>query len=385
MTLIFKEIFHRKVSFFFSSLAVFVAVVLFVAFVTTGDAYRRETILIMRNMGQNLRIIPKKTNIDEFWSHGFSERTMPEAYVYRFAEIEGFSYTHLTATLQQKITWRDMNIILTGILPEVLPLDKRMQSPMMFSVDQNTIYVGDEVAQRFNLSKGDTIDLSGKRFHVAHCLSNTGSMDDIRIYGHLHDIQKILNLPGRINEIKALECLCLIESSEAQTDAFSLAKQQLAQILPEAQVILLQGIAHIRQTQRAAMEGYISLILLLILIACSVWIAVLAMMNVRDREQEIGVLRALGHGSLKITCLFLGKSVVVGIIGAIPGCLIGTLLALKFGPDIFKITAKAIHPNYVLLAVIMFVAPVFSVVSSFIPTMMAVSQDPSITLRNDKK
>ena len=383
MTLIFKEIFHRKGNFLSSGLAVFVAVVLFVAFVTTGDSYRRETKRIMRNMGQNLRIIPKETSIDEFWAYGFSERTMPEAYIHRFAEIEGFSYTHLTATLQQKVTWRDMNVILTGILPEVLPLDKRMQSQMMFSVDQNTIYVGYEVALRFKILQGDTIDFFGKHFFVANCLSNTGSMDDIRIYGHLHDIQEILNLNGRINEIKALECLCPIEPGGTITDAFSLAKQQLVQILPEAQVILLQGIANIRETQRAAMEGYISLILLLIVIACSVWVGIFAMMNVRDREHEIGVMRALGHGSIKIACLFLGKSVVVGIIGVIPGCFIGTLLALMIGPDIFKITAEAIHPNYFFLTIIMIVTPVFSVVSSFIPTMIAVSQDPSITLRND--
>ncbi len=383
MTLIFKEIFHRKVNFLFGGLAVFIAVVLYVAFVTIGDAYRRETNRIMRNMGQNLRIIPKETSIDQFWTHGFSERTMPEVYVHRFAEIEGFSYTHLTATLQQKVTWQNMNIILTGILPEVLPLDKQMQSPMMFSVDRNSIYIGYEIAQRFKFTQGDTIDLFGEHFYVANCLSNTGSMDDIRIYGHLHDIQKILNLQGRINEIKALECLCLIESDEAITDAFSLAKQQLTQILPEAQVILLQGIAKIRQTQRAATQGYISLILLLIIIACGVWIGILVMMNVRDRKHEIGVLRTLGYGSRKITGLFLGKSVVVGIIGVIPGCFIGTLLALMLGPDIFKLTANAIQPNYFFLAVVMFIAPVFSVISSFIPTMIAVSQDPSITLRND--
>ena len=227
------------------------------------------------------------------------------------------------------------------------------------------------------------IDLFGKRFHVVNCLSNTVSVDDIRIYGHLHDIQKILNLHGRINEIRVSECLCLIESSEAKTDALSLVKQQLAHILPEAQVTLLQDIAKIRKTQQATMEGYISLILLLIVIACSVWICILALINVRDREHEISVMRALGYGSIKITCLFLGKSVVVGIIGVIPGCFFGTLLALMIGQDIFKITSEAIQANYFFLAVIMIVAPVISVVSSFIPTMVAVSQNPSNTLRKD--
>ncbi|GAG76142.1 unnamed protein product, partial [marine sediment metagenome] len=123
-----------------------IAVALFVAFVATGRAYRRETRRLMRDMGQNLRIIPKETSVDEFWSVGYSEHTMPEQYVHRFASLSGYSYTHLTATLQQKKVWRDMNIILTGILPEVLPLDKRQQKPMTFSVKPGTVYIGFEVA-----------------------------------------------------------------------------------------------------------------------------------------------------------------------------------------------------------------------------------------------
>ena len=83
--LILKEIRHRKINFMLGLLAVLTAVALFVAFVTTGRAYRRETRRVMRDMGQNLRIIPKETSIDEFWSVGFSEHTMPEEYVRRFA------------------------------------------------------------------------------------------------------------------------------------------------------------------------------------------------------------------------------------------------------------------------------------------------------------
>jgi len=381
--LIFKEIRHRKINFILGSLAAITAVALFVAFVTTGSAYRRETRRIMRDMGQNLRIIPRETSIDEFWSVGFSENTMPEEYVNRFASLKGFSYTHLTATLQKKVLWRGMNVILTGILPEVLPLDKRQQKPMTFSVKPGTVYMGYEPAHRLGIKKGDKIDILGKTFTVVECLSLTGSSDDIRIYGHLHDIQKILTLEGRINEIKALECLCIIESSKVPIDPLVLAETQLEKILPEAKVILLQGIAEIRQKQRAAMEGYLAFLMPVIIVVCGAWIGALAMTNVRDRQQEIGIMRALGYGSGKITLLFLGKSVIIGLLGAVLGYLIGTALALNFGPDIFKVTAKAIRPEYILLAYAFIAAPAFACVSSFIPAAYAVSRDPAVTLREE--
>ena len=381
--LIFKEIIHRKINFILGLLAVVTAVALFVAFVTTGQAYRRETRRVMRDMGQNLRIIPKETGIDKFWSDGFSEHTMPEEYVHRFASLEGFSYTHLTATLQKKVLWGGMSIILTGILPEVLPLDKRQQKPMTFSVKPGTVYVGFEVAHGLDIKEGKVVDILGKTFTVVKCLSRTGSSDDIRVYGHLHDIQSILNLEGKINEIKALECLCLIEDENDKRSMLAIAKEQLAQILPEAKVILLQGIAEIRQKQRAAMEGYLAFLMPVILVVCGAWVGVLAMVNVRDRQQEIGIMRALGYGSGRITLLFLGKAVIIGLLGAAAGFFIGTALALNFGPGIFKVTAKAIKPEYAWLIWSLIVAPVFSAVSSFIPTMIAVAYDPAVTLREE--
>jgi len=375
--LILKEIAHRKINFAMGVVAVSTAVALFVAFMTSGQAYRRETRILMRDMGQNLRIVPRETPIDEFWTQGFSSHTMPEEYVYKFANLKGYSYTHLVATLQKSVEWQGRTVILTGILPEVLPLDKRNQSPMTFSVKPGSAYVGYQVANIFKIEEGEKIDIFDNPFTVKKVLFETGSKDDIRIYGHLHDIQKVLDLPGQINEIKALECLCLIESSDKDIDPRVLAEKQLAKILPEGKVILLQGIAKIREKQRSAMEGYLAFIMPIILVVCGAWIAVLTMMNVRDRRQEIGIIRALGHNSSKIAVLFLGKSLLIGLVAAFIGYFAGTALALKYGPEIFKVTAKAIKPEYGLLTWAVIVAPVFAAIASFIPVTIAVTQDPS--------
>jgi ABC-type lipoprotein release transport system permease subunit len=254
---------------------------------------------------------------------------------------------------------------------------------MTFSVEPGTVYVGFEVARGLDIKERGVVDILGRTFTVVKCLSRTGSSDDIRVYGHLHDIQSILNLEGKINEIKALECLCLIEDENDKRSMLAIAQEQLAQILPEAKVVLVQGIAEVRQKQRAAMEGYLAFLMPVILAVCGAWVGVLAMVNVRDRQQEIGIMRALGYGSGKITLLFLGKAVIIGLLGAAVGFFIGTALALNFGPGIFKVTAKAIKPEYAWLTWSLIVAPVFTAVSSFIPAMIAVTYDPAVTLREE--
>ena len=378
--LILKEILQRKLNFFLSLLAIVIAASLFVSFFTTGEASKNETIRLMRDIGFNLRIIPEKTNMEKFWRAGFSELTMPESHVYELASHGGISYAHLTAILQKKVIWRDREIFLTGIAPELSPPGKK-KTPMIFSIEQGNVYIGFEIAQNMGLRKGDIIDIFGKPFTIAQSLSESGSEDDIRIYAHLHDVQSLLNMENRINEIKALQCLCIVNNENINSQ--EMLREQLAKILPDAKVILIQNIATARESQRIMAEKYFEFIVPFVVIVCMSWIGILAMLNVRERRQEIGIMRALGYGSNKIGALFLGKAVLIGLTGAVVGFGVGTGLALKFGPAIFKVTASMITPQIQLLYWAVIVSPAVCALSVFIPSMIAVSQDPAITLREE--
>jgi len=129
------------------------------------------------------------------------------------------------------------------------------------------------------------------------------------------------------------------------------------------------------------MEGYLALLLPVILLACGAWVGVLAMMNVRQRREEIGIMRALGYGSWRISLLFLGRSILIGIAGALLGFAAGTLLVVSLGPEIFQATAKAIKPDYTWLLRCLILAPVFAAVSSLIPAVAAITCDPAVALR----
>lgn len=63
--------------------------------------------------------------MEDFWDTGYSEELMPEAWVYKFEEVPGLFYAHLTATLQRKIDWEGRPAILTGLASEVAPPDRK--------------------------------------------------------------------------------------------------------------------------------------------------------------------------------------------------------------------------------------------------------------------
>lgn len=376
LRMLLKELWHRKLNFALGLAAVIAAVGLFVAVLTMSGASERETTRLMRNMGFNVLIVPEDTNMADFWSEDFGKEDMPEEYVHRLANYAGIAVQHLVATLQKKVTWRDRKVLLTGVLPEVPVKRAEKKPPMGYRIPRGKVYVGYELARGLGLKEGESISLLGKDFGVEKCLLESGSKDDIRIYGHLHDIQEILGRPGRITAIEALECRC-------EGEALAMVRKSIARVLPNTKVTEFRSIAVARAETRKMVENYAAFLIPTVSLICAVWVGLLALSNVRERRQEIGILRALGFRSVRIAILFLGRAILLGLIGAAIGFGVGTALALRFGPQMFRLTSAKITPMFSLLGWSLAGAAGLCALASYLPTILAVTQDPAVTLRDE--
>ncbi|MBN1507194.1 MAG: FtsX-like permease family protein [Sedimentisphaerales bacterium] len=374
--MIFKEVWHRKINFVLAVLAVTTAVAFFVAFRTAASASERETARIMLSMGYNLHVIARGASPDTFLMTGIPDKTMPETYLETIASRRGITYNHLMATLDGKMSWRGIDVLVTGMSHEVSPPNQK-KPPMTFEIEPGTAYVGHRIAESLGVRKDDVIALNDRKLKVERCLAESGGTDDMRIQCSLGDAQAILGLPGQISQIKAVDCLCF-----AKGDPVAVLREQIGAVLPEAQVFQAKPLANARARQRQMVQKLFAVMLPFVLAACGVWIGVLAATNVRDRRQEIGLLRALGYDASAILRLFLGKAMLVGLFGAAIGFLVGTGLGLRFGPRVFEITARIIlRPEPSLLAFSCILAPLFAVIASLVPAVIAVTYDPAATLR----
>ncbi|MDP2896216.1 MAG: FtsX-like permease family protein [bacterium] len=376
LRMLLKELWHRRLNFVLGLAAVIAAVALFVAVLTMSGASERETTRLMRDMGFNILIVPKNTDMADFWSEDFGKQEMPEEYVYTLANFRGIAVQHLVATLQKKVAWRDRKVLLTGVLPEAPIRDAAKKPPMGFRIPRGKVYVGYELANGLKIKAGDTVNVLGKDFVVERCLLESGSKDDIRIYGHLHDIQEILGSPGKINAIEALGCRC-------EGERLPTIRKSIAKALPETKVTELRPIAVARAKTREMVENYAAFLIPTVFLICAVWVGFLALSNVRERRQEIGILRALGFRSGRIAALFLGRAIVLGLLGAGAGFGVGTALALRFGPQIFRLTSAKIMPVFSLLGWSLAGAAALCAMASYLPTIVAVTQDPAVTLRDE--
>lgn len=375
--LFFKEIKYRITNFLLGLVGMVAAVAIVVLFFMMTAASQNETRRLTRDMGFNLKIIPGTTNMNNFWVDGYSNLTMPEEYVKRLVDSKSIYYAHLTATLHRSIVWQDKEVVLTGISPEELEPKGKKKSKMIFAIQPGTVYVGYELAKELDIKEGQQVDILGMQVKVERTLAETGSEDDVRIYFDLKELQQLLKLEGRINEIMALNCLCSTEGD----DPLEALREQLEAVLPNAKVIMNRTIAVARERQRKMMDNYFTVLLPIILIACLLWVGTFSMINVLQRKTEIGTLRAIGFNNWKIARLFFARAVLTGLLGAILGFLLATWLGMQYGPEVFKVTAKSVKPIYTLFYISIIAAPFFASLAAFIPIVFAVKQEPAEVLK----
>ncbi len=374
--LICSELYGRKTTFLLSALAVTAAVALCTSFVLTEAANQRETKRLMRDLGFNLRVVPAATDMNHFYLTGFSDQTMPEDSLDRLAAVKNLSYNHLVSVLHGKIEVGDREFLLLGLSEERAP-PGRAKPPMVKAVESSQIHIGSEVAKQMQWKKGDKVDVNGHPLQIARCMPEMGSTDDVRIVGSLSDVQKILGLNNQINEIKAIDCLCLTPADNPQ----DILKAEITRTLPDTRVVMLSNIAEARARQRQTSDRHAKFVVVAVIFVAAAWVGVMALINTRQRASEIGLFRALGYGSLSVAGLVLGRAVLIGLLAAIIGTALGTWCAMTYGPSIFQVTARAIQPQPTLFWYAILATPLFAAAASLIPAALAVTQDPAQVLR----
>ena len=131
--------------------------------------------------------------------------------------------------------------------------------------------------------------------------------------------------------------------------------------------------------KRSRDEGLLYVIRPLIVLVAAAVVALMTWTNVRERRTEIGLLRALGRDAPSIAKLFLGKALLVGLLGGLVGCSLGLLATAVVGwANQFNMALPG--ATAVLIATTLLGAPLVAAIASYLPTRVAVDQDPAVVL-----
>lgn len=356
------------------------------------DDYRK----IMLKLGFNILILPAGASLNDLHNDEQPPLLMPEEYAHILASNRVMTINHVLPALTQKIKWpeRQRKIILMGVKGEVF-IQSPNQKPLLEAVPPGHVVVGYELHQSLGLKPGQTLAFMGREFKIAKLMDEKGNADDITLWINLHEAQQLLQLPGKINAILALECNC-------EADRLAKIRAEIGALLPGTRVIefasqaitraearnraaeqALASLQHEKESRarlRAQQEAFAAWLIPVVLAAAAVWIALLTWLNVRDRRPEIGLLRALGVRASQVLGVFIGRAALSGLVGALIGALAGLWTGLRWDTQLPPDTIRQVLDAGLLAAVIL-AAPVLAAAAAWVPALVAAQQDPAYILR----
>lgn len=244
------------------------------------------------------------------------------------------------------------------------------------SIDPGNVVLGSLAGKVTGAREGEPLMIKGRSFNVGRILEPMGSEEDVRCWMTLADAQSLLELEGRLNEIRAIECHC----SEDVNDPLEAIRTELDPIVPGAGIVRMNALADARRAQRQMAERFIEYAIPPLLILAAVIIAALAFMNVRERRNEMGVLIAHGYRRSTVASIVLSRSFIIGLAGA----MIGWVFVVVIGDSVITSIIGSGKPpalDYTLLLATVFSTPILCALAALYPAIIAAMCDPARLMR----
>ena len=399
-TLVWRELFERKSQMFTIFLGVFLGITTVVAIKNITFYSEKAVARELDSLGANVLVLPKSVTLQDYYSADMHDEVIPEEYVMRLTMSDVQGVDNLSPKLCVPVEFKERSFTLTGILPksefqakaawagagifarpigcgavevgsEPPPEDKRTLSRkrVIETLETHETLVGADVAALLGTKQGDTLDLLGEPFSVVAVLPQTGTVDDSRIFAHLHTVQR---LAGKEEVVSCIEIVgCCKEISAGLVG-------NVNKLLPDAKVVTVTQVVA-TQTKINLMMARLSMIFLVIIVVVGgAGIANYMYANVFERRREIGTLMALGAESFLILRIFLVKALVLGVAGGIGGFIAGTILAVSLGP---RLAGVPVLPMPILAVWAVVISTGIALAASYFPARRAARLDPCATLQ----
>ena len=203
---------------------------------------------------------------------------------------------------------------------------------MLTSTDEDVIFIGKGLADAMGIGVGDRIAMSGKSSHeemrqrtmtvVGIYDINLTSLERQGLYVSLNEAQRLYDLGDNVTEVIIYAEVTgkeapIVDALNASLSGYEISTWETS--IPELSATV--------EMKNAVMTGF-SVVILGI---ASIGLFNILLMAIYERTQEIGLLGAIGLKPRQISLLFLYEGIMVGLVGAVFGVVMGFVITSVIG------------------------------------------------------
>jgi putative ABC transport system permease protein len=373
---------RKKVKMLFLVFGLIIGISIVVTLIAITESMTRDIEERLNQFGANIIMVPKSENLS--LSYGgidvggvhYEVKEFDQKNLVKIRQIKNSKNLGVIAPkILGPVIVNNRKVLLMGVLfKEELALKTWwFKKQGYFPKEKNEVIVGSQVAALLDISFGDIIDLSGKKFKVASVLSSTGASEDHAIIADLKEGQKVLNKEGKISMVE-IAAFC-------QGCPISEMTLQIAEQFPNAKVTAMKQAVMSKMQSIELFKSFSLGISIIVIFIGSFLVLVTMMGSVNERTREIGIFRAIGFRRGHVMQIILLEAFLLGIIGGIIGFILGNLFAFGIIPIVMKDGAFA-GINFSLGAISILMAVGLSLIASLYPAYKASNMDPSEALRS---
>ncbi|HQO78459.1 MAG TPA: ABC transporter permease [Thermodesulfobacteriota bacterium] len=394
--LVWHELWHRKSQLISGLLAITLGIGVIVGIRSVALVSEKAVAINLDNLGANILVLPQGATVDDYYTADIDAPTFSEDYVERVVTSTLPGVDNLSPKLTRRISIGGHSIVLTGILPgsEIAskPIwqtaglvgaalettcapgavanqshgleDERLQRKAIDALSPQDCLVGSAAAQRLHLSAEGVVAIQNNQFRVARILPETGTVDDDRIFLHLHTAQSLLGIGRQINAIEIMGCCNAISDG---------LLSKLRNILPDTRITTIGQIVSTQIATNRLMNRVSLIMLIIIFLVGSISIGNFMWANINERRKEIGILLMIGVPKSGIYAIVLLKAVFLGLLGGILGYVAGTIAGMTVGSYIANLSVSPV-PALLLWSVLL--AVIITTLGSLLPAYLAARIEP---------
>jgi putative ABC transport system permease protein len=333
----------------------------------------------LKAYGANLLLLPKKADrgflseVSENRELNFylSEKEVSLILKDYSEEIENFS-----PTLYSQAQVKDKNVLLVGVhFNKIRGSARWWQLTGRWPKNLNEALVGAKLKNILAVKNKDVIEIAfGKQKLTTKIVGTveTGSVEERGLYLPIQSVQKLLNQPGQINVVFI----------RANTDKRSLQQiaNQLAIAIPGAKIKTIRQIAEAEEVLLRKIKLLMLMVTIVSLLAATISVMTTMSATILERRTEIGLFKALGGTKITIGLFFLTEAIVIGLVAAIIGFLLGIFSA--------EVVAKAVFGSFTpltpaLILIALGTALGIATLGSIFPVKSALDVQAAVSLKGE--